>query len=121
MTAKRNKARGAQDERDVARILGAKRHPADTGGDEDCEHPWLCIQIKGGLRVVNDIIREGLNAAQCAAAGKAKLPAVVLVDRAGTRVKRYIVFELGEYAAWNGLGPSMGAEIEETTGARPRP
>lgn len=39
--ASRNKARGKADERDVARILGGKRHPADTGGDEDVEHHEL--------------------------------------------------------------------------------
>ena len=111
VTARQNKTRAKGDERDVARILGGRRHAADTGGLEDCEHDWLCIQVKGGLRVVNDVFREGLNAAQCATAGKAKLPCVVLVDRAGTRVKRYIAFDLEEFAAWYGLpGPEKGQD-----------
>lgn len=98
--ASRNKARGKADERDVARILGGKRHPADTGGDEDVEHHELCIQVKGGLRVANDTIRNGLKAAQQKDGGK--LPALVLVDRAGTRVARYILFDLQEFADFRG-------------------
>ena len=64
----------------------------------------LAIQVKGGLRVANDTIRDGLNAAKAAAVGTNKLPCVVLVDRAGTRVKRYILFELGAYADHEGYG-----------------
>lgn len=96
--ASRNKERGKADERDVARILGGTRHPADVGGDEDVEHPDLCIQVKGGLRVVNDTIRLGLRSAQNKKNGK--LPCVVLVDRGGTRISRYIVFDLQEWADW---------------------
>ena len=94
--ASRNKARGKADERDVARILGGTRHPADTGGDEDVEHHELCIQVKGGLRVANDTIRAAQQK------GNGKLPALVLVDRAGTRVSRYILFDLQEFADWRG-------------------
>ena len=108
VSAKQNKARAKTDERDVAKILGGERHPADVGGPEDVRHPWLSIQVKGGLRVVNDTIRIGLAAAQ--ATTEAKLPAVVLVDRGGTRVQRFIVFELGQFADWYGLGQSAGEE-----------
>lgn len=100
----RNKKRGAEDERDVGRILGATRHPADTGGKEDLEHPTLCIQVKGGLRVVTDTIREGLDAAT-AACPPGKLPVLVVVDRAGTRLRRFVVMDLGVFADWNGFGP----------------
>lgn len=99
VSAKQNKARAKSDERDVARILGGERHPADVGGPEDVRHPWLSIQVKGGLRVVNDTIRDGLAAAQ--ATKEAKLPALVLVDRGGTRVRRYILFELEQFADWH--------------------
>lgn len=104
VTAARNKARSKQDEKDVARILGATRHWADTGGPEDCAHPVLSIQVKGGLSVVNDTLRTGMASAKAGAVGTAKLPCVVLVDRKGTRVRRYIVFDLIEYADHEGYG-----------------
>lgn len=99
----RNKHRGAQDERDVARILGGKRHLADTGGPEDVEHDWLAIQVKGGATVTTAPLRDGIVAAKLAALGKNKLPVCVLVDRRGTRLARYVVIELGDFAAWFGL------------------
>lgn len=100
--AKNNKARGKQDERDVARILGGKRHPADSGGAEDVAHGWLTIQVKGGATVTTAPLRDGLAAAQsCNPPGK--LACVVLIDRRGTRLKRYIAFELEEFAGWNGI------------------
>lgn len=102
VTASQNKARGKQDERDVARIIGGKRHPADSGGCEDIEHPELCIQVKGGLRVINDTVRNGLQAARSGAQGTSKLPAVVVVDRSGTRIRRFIVFGLEDWAAYHG-------------------
>lgn len=101
VTSKANKSRAKSDERDVARILGGERHPADVGGPEDVRHPYLSIQVKGGLAVVNDTIRNGLRAAQ--ATTEAKLPALVLVDRKGTRIARYIVFDLAQWADWNGV------------------
>ena len=104
VSASRNKARSKTDEKDVARILGATRHWADTGGPEDCSHPTLAIQVKGGLRVANDTIRDGLASAKAAAVGTNKLPALVIVDRAGTRVRRYILFDLEQYADHEGYG-----------------
>ena len=104
VSAARNKQRSKSDEKDVARILGATRHWADTGGPEDCSHPTLAIQVKGGLRVANDTIRDGLASAKAAAVGTNKLPALVLVDRAGTRVRRYILFDLEQYADHEGYG-----------------
>lgn len=103
VTAARNKARSKDDERDIARRLGARRHLADTGGPEDCEHDWLCIQVKGGLRVMTEVVREGMASAKAGAAGKNKLPCVAVVDRSGTRLRRYIVFELDAWAEWNGI------------------
>ena len=99
---KRNKARGASDEKDVARIIGGTRHWADTGGCEDVEHPEMCVQVKGGKQVVTEAMREGLQAARTGAVASRKLPAVVLVDRRGTRLQRWIAFPLEEWAAYNG-------------------
>lgn len=104
VSAKQNKARAKQDERDVAAILGGHRHPADIGGLEDVEHPYLSIQVKGGLRVVNDTIREAVDAGRAGAVNTGKLGCAVLVDRGGTRIRRYIVFSLDDYAAWEGNG-----------------
>lgn len=104
VSASQNKARGAADERDIAKRLGGKRHPADTGGDEDIEHPELCIQVKGGGTVVTEVMRGAMASAKAAANHPAKLPAVALVDRRGTRLQRYIVFDLDQWAAWYGYG-----------------
>jgi hypothetical protein len=101
---RRNKARGANDERDVARIIGGVRHVADTGGPEDILHPEFAIQCKGGKEVVTEAMRVGLQSARMAAVGTTKLPAVTLVDRRGTRVQRWICFPLEEFAAYHGYG-----------------
>jgi hypothetical protein len=94
----RNKARGKQDERDVARIMGGERHPADTGGDEDVSHPLFAIQVKGGKTVVTQVMRDGMASAQRAAGDK--LPALVTVDRRGTRLQRWITFPLDDFMEW---------------------
>lgn len=104
--SRNSKARAKSDERDVAARLGGKRHLADTGGPEDVAHEWLAVQVKGGKAVVTQALREGMDSAQVAAVGKTKLPCVVLVDRKGTRIRRYIVFELDQFAEWNGLNSS---------------
>jgi hypothetical protein len=97
-----NKRRGADDERDVARIIGGKRHPADTGGPEDILHPELAVQVKGGGQVVTSVLRQGMAQAMVAGIASGKLPACVLVDRRGTRIARYIVFDLAQWAAYHG-------------------
>lgn len=98
------KLRGKADERDVARIIGGRRHPADTGGCEDVEHPELCVQVKGGGAVVTETMRTALQSAHAGAGGTGKLAAVVLVDRRGTRLQRWICFDLQEWADWHGYG-----------------
>ena len=110
VSAARNRARGAQDEKDVAKILGAKRHWANSGGPEDLEHDRFAIQVKGGLRVINDTIRNGLSAATAAAGDSGKLPILVCVDRAGTRLKRYVIIELGTWCDWEGIEQDAGTE-----------
>lgn len=102
--AKNNKARGKADERDVARILGGRRHPADTGGKEDVEHESLAIQVKGGMKVINETVRVGVDSARAAAVGTNKLPVCVVVDRSSTRLRRYAVLLLEDFAAWGGYG-----------------
>lgn len=104
-----NKQRGASYEREVARILGGTRHKADTGGPEDIRHPWLAVQIKSGLTVGSVALRDGMALARAAAAGTNKLPATVLVDRRGTRLQRFICFDLEAFADWYGCGEREGA------------
>jgi hypothetical protein len=99
-------------ERDIARRLGGKRHPADQGGGEDIEHPELCLQVKSGLAVVNQILRDGMASAKACANGK--LPAVALVDRSRGRLARYLVFDLDQWADWYGY--SSGLQEECTDG-----
>lgn len=99
---RRNRARGAQDERDVAKVLGTERYWANSGGPEDCKPlDGMAIQVKGGKQVVTQDMREALASARMAA-GEHGLPTVVLVDRRGTRIQRWIAFPLAEWAAWNG-------------------
>ena len=109
VSAFRNKARAKQDEKDVAEILGGTRHWADTGGKEDVDHPLFAIQVKGGLRVINGTIREGIEAAKQAAEGTGKLPLCALVDRSGTRVHRYALTELEAFATWSANRETGGA------------
>lgn len=94
-----NKHRGAQYERDVARILGGKRHLADTGGPEDVSHPLYAIQVKSGKTVATTIMRAGMVSAKKAAEGTDKLAALVIIDRRNTRLERYICFDLEDWQA----------------------
>ena len=103
VSASRNKARGKQDERDVARILGGVRHMADTGGPEDVSHPLYAIQVKGGMTVVTAVMRAGLASAIKAAEGTDKLPMLALVDRSGGRLQRWVCFPMEAWAAREGL------------------
>lgn len=103
-TNRLNKSRSKDDERDIARRMGGTRHKADVGGGEDVSHPEYCIQVKGGGTVVTQVMRDGMASAKAAAVGNAKLPCVVLVDRRGTRLQRYVVFELDAFCSWHGYG-----------------
>ena len=100
-----NKKRGAGDEREVARLMGATRHWADTGGPEDCSHPLFALQVKGGKTVTTGPLREGVASATLAAEGTGKVPVCVLVDRRGTRLQRYAVIPLEAFIEWQRLGP----------------
>jgi len=102
-SSRSNKQRGKSYEREVAKRMGGTRHVADTGGPEDVEHELYAIQVKSGLNVCNQILRDGMASAKAAAVGKNKLPCVVLVDRKPTRLGYYIVFELDPFADWHGL------------------
>lgn len=103
IASKNSKSRSKTYEREVARKIGGRRHLADTGGPEDVEHEVLAVQVKSGLNVCNQILRDGMASAKAAAVGKNKLPCVVLVDRKPTRLGYYIVFELDPFADWHGL------------------
>lgn len=100
-----NKARAKQDERDVALVLGGRRFEADTGHLLDVEHPEYAIQVKGGATVTTAALRDGLAQAVAGAVGTTLLRCVVLVDRRGSRIGRYVVFELGVFVAHHGYGP----------------
>ena len=99
-----SKARAKSDERDIARFLGGKRHLADTGGPEDVQHEWLAIQVKGGKTVITQAIRDGMASAKLAATGRNVLPVLAVVDRRGSRLDRYLVFDLHQFCNWFGVG-----------------
>ena len=73
--------------------------PADTGGKVDVvvDTPGLAIQVKGGRSVASVVLRNAMSELH-AAGPEEMMKAVVLRDRAGTRVVSYIVFLLEDYA-----------------------
>lgn len=104
-----NKSRGKEFERLAAAALGGRRVPADQGGKLDLEDVpgGLGVQVKSGATVMTTVAADALRAARAGSVGKGLLPCVVLFDRRkrpgeGNRVGRYILFDLDEYAAWNG-------------------
>lgn len=116
---KNNKSRGKVFERIAAAVLGGKRVPADQGGKLDLvDVPGgLAVQVKSGLTVMTTIALTGLRSAQ-AGASPGMLPCVVLFDRRkrageGNKVGRFILFDLDEYAAWNG---HPGAIVDDNVG-----
>lgn len=104
-----SKARAKGYEREVARMIGGKRHLADTGGPEDVLHPEFAIQVKSGLKVGSVALRDGMALAKLAALTSHKLPAVALVDRSGTRLGYYLCFELQAFADWFDYGEKESA------------
>lgn len=108
---RRSKSRGKEDERELARLLGAVRFKADTGGSLDCDHPVLALQVKGGEKACQpSALALGLAQARAGACETGKLPALGIVVHAGRgrRKAHYLVFEAAEFAAWHGLGPTSG-------------
>lgn len=87
---KRNKGRGADDERDHGHRLGGRRHLANTGGPEDVEHPQFAIQVKGGKSVTTAIFRSGMDDAEEASLRSGKPPLLAITDRSGDRLRRYV-------------------------------
>jgi hypothetical protein len=104
--SKNNRARGAKYENDIAKILGGKRHWANSGGQEDVSHERYAIQCKSGERIWNQTLRNGVASAVAAAGSTGKLPLLVVIDRAGTRLKRYAVIQLEDFCDWEGIKPS---------------
>ena len=104
---RRNKERGKEDERLVAKALGGQRHPADSGAAEDVAHDWLTVQVKGGKTTITRKQADALDRIR-AGASPTKLPCVVLIDRSGPRLRKAILFDLDDFAAWNGLPPKGG-------------
>lgn len=99
-----NRNRGKLYERDVAERIGGKRYPANVGGPCDVDHPLFAVQVKSGGAVVTEVIRQGMNAAELAAVIANKLPLLVVVDRRGTRLKRYAIMPLEAFVDLHGLG-----------------
>jgi hypothetical protein len=95
-----NRNRGAQDERDVDKLLGGNgRWEANSGGKEDVRHDLFAIQVKGGLSVTSATMRGALEDARTAAATNSRIPLVALVDRKGTRIQRWVCFPMEEFVA----------------------
>lgn len=102
---RRSKTRGKADERWVANRIGGKRHPADSGGGEDVHVEGLCIQVKSGIRLLNNTIRFGLDSAR-STASSAEIGCLVVIDRPqGRRLRSVIMFDYEEYCNWNGYRP----------------
>lgn len=104
---RRSKSRGKEDERALARILGCRRWPADTGMCEDLDHPTLSVQVKGGRACSTPAnLALGLAQARAGAQETGKLPALALVVHNGRGRKKgaYLVFDACEFAAWSGWG-----------------
>lgn len=95
---KRNKHRGADDERDHAHRLGGRRHRANTGGPEDVEHPQFAVQVKGGKSVTTAIFRSGMDDAEEASLRSGKPPLLAITDRSGDRLRRYVAMPEGVFA-----------------------
>lgn len=103
-----SKSRSKGYERDAARILGTERYPADTGGLADLKSvAGITAQVKSGLRLFNSTILDGLDSAR-AVAGPMEIGALVGYHR-GTRIRKLIVFDLEEFAAFHGLGQKESA------------
>ena len=101
----RNKERGKEAERRVARQLGATRFPADTGGPLDAESDALAIQVKSSQRYPSDAILDALDTAR-AATPAGKLGVAVFERRGGSGRKRrtVVVVDIDDWVDW--FGPS---------------
>lgn len=109
-----NKSRAKGYERDVARIVGGIRYPADTGGTaKDVESADLVLGVRSNAVPLNKRIVESLDAARVDAALSHKLGGCVYVDRSGTRLRRFIVFDLDDYAEWCGYGGDVPLAEED--------
>ncbi len=92
-----NKRRGASYENDAAKILGTQRYLADTGGKLDLiPRDGMVVQVKSGKRIVTAIARQALDDAR-SNAPDGHIGAVVLYDRSGPRIRKFIMFELVEF------------------------
>jgi hypothetical protein len=117
--ANQNRNRGAQDERDIDRLLaGNGRWEANSGGKEDVKHNVFAIQVKGGLSVTSATMRSALEDARVAAAINGKVPLVALVDRKGTRIQRWVCFPMEEFVA--DVLPILHDEKKDVGPYRPR-
>jgi hypothetical protein len=119
VSSHQNRNRGAQDERDVDRLLrGNGRWEANSGGKEDVRHNVFAIQVKGGLSVTSATMRSALEDARIAAATNGKVPLVALVDRKGARIQRWVCFPMEEFVT--DVLPVLHDEAKPAVPYRPR-
>ncbi len=96
-------------EREVARIMGARRLHAgeyDGPGDVDLDLQWAKVQVK--QRRIPAWILDGYEQIHAAANGDFEhgMGLVVLVDKPGPGKPRriFVLQEIDEWVAWNGQG-----------------
>ena len=94
-------------EREVARIMGARRLHAgeyDGPGDIDLVGGWFHAQVK--QRRIPAWIIKGYEQIHAATVGTNAIGLVVLVDKPGPGKPRriFVLQEIDEWVAWNGTG-----------------
>ena len=95
-------------EREVARIMGARRLHAgeyDGPGDVDLDGGWFKVQVKN--RRIPAWILDGYKQVHAATVGTLHAQGfVVLVDKPGPGKPRriFVLQEIDEWVAWNGQG-----------------
>lgn len=98
-----SKARAKTYERDVAKSLGGKRFPADTGGPLDVLVPGFAgVQVKSGKNVVTEVIRQGMAEAVAGCAGTNLTPILAVIDRRPARNQAYIILRLPDWVDLHG-------------------
>jgi hypothetical protein len=91
----RNKARGNDYERLVAKSIGATRFPADTGNKLDISDERCGIQVRSGLKLVSKQLQRAVRDAQEGCEDTELLPVAVLLQRdgAGRPLKIYALLD----------------------------
>ena len=91
-------------ERRIAKILGGRRYPANTGGPEDIEHEELSVQVKHRKNLPIWIKSAILDAEATAGA---RLPIAVLHERYSPYEDSLVIMRLSEFVEWWGGSESI--------------